>query len=257
VPEAFATGRLAAGYAARRGSPDRERLPLFDVEGIGPAAGMASSADDLAKFARWQLRLRAAGGDRVLRASTLREMQRVHWVDPDWKTTWGLGFNVSQVDGTTWARHGGNCPGYFTEFGVLPEEELGIVVLTNAIGSDVVVYARKAAALLGQAVAAAAKGCAELPPRDPELDRYVGVYDSVWGREAIVLWKDGLAAVELGNTAVELDDWIQPLKHIEGNVFRRVRADDGSLGEEWVFAVDGDGQVVSVTSHSFPMTRVR
>lgn len=257
VPEAFATGRLAAGYAARRGSPDRERLPLFDVEGIGPAAGMASSAADLAKFARWQLRLRAAGGDQVLSASTLREMQRVHWVDPDWETTWGLGFNVSQRDDTTWARHGGNCPGYYTEFGILPKEELGIVVLANAIGSDVVLYARKAAALLAPAVAAAAKGSAELSPRDPELGRYVGVYDSVWGREAIVLWKNGLAAVELGNTAVDPDEWILPLKHIEGNVFRRVRSDDDSLGEEWLFAVDGDGRVVSVTSHSFPMTRVR
>ncbi len=257
VPEAFATGRLAAGYAARRGSPDRERLPLFDVEGIGPAAGMASSAADLAKFARWQLRLRADGGDQVLRASTLREMQRVHWVDPDWETTWGLGFNVSQRGDTTWVRHGGNCPGYYTEFGVLPKEELGIVVLTNAIGSDVVLYARKAAALLAPAVAAAAKGSAGLPPRDPELDRFAGVYDSVWGREAIVLWQDGLAAVELGNTAVDLDDWIQPLRRIEGNVFRRVRSDDGSLGEEWVFAVDADGHVVSVTSHSFPMMRVR
>ncbi len=51
VPEAHATGRLAAGFSARRGSPERERLTLFDVEGIGPAAGMASSANDLAAFA--------------------------------------------------------------------------------------------------------------------------------------------------------------------------------------------------------------
>jgi hypothetical protein len=65
--EAHETGLLAAGFSARRGSPDRERLTLFDVEGIGPAAGMASSASDLAKFARWQLRLRADGGERVLR----------------------------------------------------------------------------------------------------------------------------------------------------------------------------------------------
>jgi len=102
VPEAHATGRLAAGFSARRGSPDRERLALFDVEGIGPAAGMASSANDLATFARWQLGLRADGGNQVLRAATLREMQRVHWVDPDWETTWGLGFSVVKRDDKTW-----------------------------------------------------------------------------------------------------------------------------------------------------------
>jgi uncharacterized protein YuzE len=36
-----------------------------------------------------------------------------------------------------------------------------------------------------------------------------------------------------------------------------VRKDDKSLGEEWVFKVDEDGQVVSVTAHSNPNIRVR
>jgi CubicO group peptidase (beta-lactamase class C family) len=257
MPEAHATGRLAAGYSARRGSPDRERLGLFDVEGIGPAAGMASSAADLAKFARWQLRLRADGGDQVLRASTLREMQRVHWVDPDWETTWGLGFSVVKRDDTTWVRHGGGCPGFYTEFAILPKDELGIVVLTNAIGSNHALYARKAAALLRPAVKAASKKSEDEPERNPEFDRYVGVYDTVWGREAIVRWKDGLAAVGLTSRAIGLDDWIAALKHVEGHVFRRVRTDDDSLGEEWIFQVDESGQVLTVTTHSNPSTKVR
>ncbi|MBD3850867.1 MAG: serine hydrolase [Acidobacteria bacterium] len=257
VPDAHATGRLAAGFSARRGSPDRERLTLFDVEGIGPAAGMASSANDLAAFARWQLRLRAEDGDQVLKSSTLREMQRVHWVDPDWKTTWGLGFSVVNRDDMTWARHGGGCPGYYTEFAVLPKEELGIVVLTNAIGSNHALYARKAAAVLAPAVKAASKGTEDSPERDTELDRYVGVYDTVWGREGVVRWKDGLAAVWLSSRAIDPEEWIAPLKHVEGHVFRRVRTDDKSLGEEWLFEVDEDGQVVSVTVHSNPAVRVR
>ena len=257
VPDAHATGRLAAGFSARRGSPDRERLTLFDVEGIGPAAGMASSANDLAAFARWQLRLRAEEGDQVLKSSTLREMQRVHWVDPDWKTTWGLGFSVVNRDDMTWARHGGGCPGYYTEFAVLPKEELGIVVLTNAIGSNHALYARKAAAVLAPAVKAASKGTEDSPERDTELDRYVGVYDTVWGREGVVRWKDGLAAVWLSSRAIDPEEWIAPLKHVEGHVFRRVRTDDKSLGEEWSFEVDEDGQVVSVTVHSNPAVRVR
>jgi CubicO group peptidase (beta-lactamase class C family) len=256
VPDAHVTGRLAAGFAARRGSPDREQLGLFDVEGIGPAAGMASSANDLATFARWQLRLRADGGDQVLNAATLREMQRVHWVDPDWETTWGLGFSVVKRDDTTWVRHGGGCPGYYTEFAVLPKEKLGIIVLTNAIGSNHALYARKAAAVLTPAVKAASKDAADQPERNPEFDRYVGVYDTVWGREGVVRWKDGLAAVWLGSRSTDPEDWIAPLKHVEGHVFRRVRTDDKSRGEEWVFEVDEDGQVVSVTVHSNPAMRV-
>ncbi len=257
VPEAAETGRMAAGYSARRGTPERERLTLFDVEGIGPAAGMASSATDLAKFARWQLRLRADGGDQVLRAATLREMQRVHWVDPDWDTTWGLGFNVAKRDDATWVRHGGGCPGFYTEFAILPKNELGIVVLTNAIGSDVSLYSRKAAAILGPAVKKATGDSDNSAQRNPEFEKYVGVYDSVWGRLAIVFWGDGLAAVDLDSSAVDLENWVSPLKHTEDNVFRRIRSDDHSLGEEWVFAVDAEGQVESVTSHSNPSIRVR
>ena len=256
VPEARATGRLAAGYAARRGSPERERLGPFDVAGIGPAAGIASTADDLATFARWQLRLRAEGGDQVLRSATLREMQRVHWVDPDWKTTWGLGFSVVERGGVTWVRHGGACPGYYSEFAILPKEELGIVVLADAIGADVGLYARKAAAVLAPAVKAS-KCPEKAVQRDPDFDRFVGVYDSVWGRDAIVRWGEGLAAVDLSSRELDTDDWVHPLKHIEGTTFRRVRSDDQSLGETWVFAVDADGRVLSVTSHSNPELRVR
>lgn len=257
VDAARATGRLAAGYAARRGSPERERLGPFDAEGIGPAAGMASTAADLAAFARWQLRLRASGGEEVLRSATLREMQRVHWVDPDWETTWGLGFSVVERDGSTWARHGGACPGYYTEFAVLPKEELGLVVLANAIGADVGLYARKAAAVLGPALQTAQEASGELPARDPSLDRFVGVYDTVWGRDAVVRWGEGLAVVDLNSRAVDPEDWIQPLKPVEGTTFRRVRSDDDSLGETWVFEVDADGRVLGVTAHSLPMMRVR
>jgi CubicO group peptidase (beta-lactamase class C family) len=218
---------------------------------------MASSAVDLAAFARWQLRLRADGGDEVLRAATLREMQRVHWVDPDWKTTWGLGFSVVQRDDTTWARHGGGCPGYYSEFAVLPEKNLGLVVLSNAIGTDVGLYARKAAALLEPAVTATATGAEPPVERGPASQRFIGVYDSIWGRIAVVAWKGGLAVMDLDSRAVELEEWIDPLRHVDGTVFRRVRADDGSLGETWTFAVDDSGRVVSVTAHSLPWIRVR
>ena len=79
----------------------------------------------------------------------------------------------------------------------------------------------------------------------------------MWGREAIVRWKDGLAAVDLTSRAIDPDDWISPLKHVDGHAFTRVRSDDDSLGEEWIFGVDEDGQVISVTAHSTPNTRVR
>ncbi|HSN57800.1 MAG TPA: serine hydrolase domain-containing protein, partial [Candidatus Sulfomarinibacteraceae bacterium] len=184
--EARATGRMAVGYSARRGGPQRERLGPFEVEGIAPAAGMVSSAGDLARFASWQLRLLEGGGTEVLRASTLREMQRVHWVDPDWETTWGLGFAVFQLGERTVVGHSGGCPGFYTAFRLVPRDRLGIVVLTNAIGADVGSWAAEGIGILGPAVTGAREADETLEPRDPAFDRYVGTYDTVWGRFAIV-----------------------------------------------------------------------
>ena len=110
---------------------------------------------------------------------------------------------------------------------------------------------------MAPAVKAASKGTDDGPERNTELDRYVGVYDTVWGREGVVRWKDGLAAVWLSSRAIDPEEWIAPLKHVEGHIFRRVRTDDESLGEEWLFEVGEDGQVVSVTVHSNPAVRVR
>ena len=253
VAAAHETGRMAAGYSQRRGSPERERLSLFEVEGIAPAAGMVSSAEDLARFASWQLRL-LAGGEGVLRASTLREMQRVHWVDPDWETTWGLGFAVFKVGERTVAGHGGGCPGFYTTFRIVPSEQLAVIVLSNAIGAEVSLYAARAIEIIAPALDKAREASDPPSERDPEFNRYVGTYDTVWGRFAIVRWKDGLAVVDLDQRD-PFDD-LPTLKHVEGHTFRRVRSDDESLGEAWRFVVDADGRVLSVTSHSNPAQRV-
>ena len=87
-------------------------FPFFLVNGIAPAAGFASTVEDVARFASWQLRLLEKGGKEILAANTLKEMHRVHWTDPDWNTTWGLGFSVSRSDGKTYVGHGGLvfCP---------------------------------------------------------------------------------------------------------------------------------------------------
>ena len=95
VPIELRGGRLAVGYSVRHRDGTRDIVPPFQTRGIAPAAGFGSNVGDLAKFAMWQFRLLSKGGRKVLRASTLREMHRVHWVDPDWKTTWGLGFEVT------------------------------------------------------------------------------------------------------------------------------------------------------------------
>ena len=256
VPEALRGGRLAIGHSARKRDGSRDVIPPFQARGIGPAAGFASNVPDLARFAAWQFRLLSEGGDEVLRASTLREMQRVQWVDPDWKTTWGLGFEVLRDKEHTFVGHGGGCPGYYTHIRMEPKTKIAVVVLTNAIGSEVELYTAKAFDLIRPAIEEALKEPGKVPERDPEIDRYAGVYDSIWGQSAIVRWEDGLAAVSLAER--DLKGALVRLKKTGEHVFRRVREDEeDQLGEEFVFDVAQDGTVARYKQHSNWYRKVR
>ena len=63
--------RFATGYSSLDREGKRPPTPFFTMKGVDAAAGFASDADDLARFASWQLRLLASGGTEVLKATTL------------------------------------------------------------------------------------------------------------------------------------------------------------------------------------------
>ncbi len=252
--------RLAVGYSALRRDGTRERLPPFAPEGISPAAGFASTAEDLARFASWQFRVLDPGSDPVLSGNTLREMQRVHWMDPDWKTTRGLGFGVYRSEGETYVGHSGSCPGYETTIQLYTPNRTAAVVLMNSNGVNPSAMALEMLRIVDTAVPGVMDGLeseaqesvearndpAALPE---EFQRFVGAYDETpWGGEsAVVPWKGGLAIVWLP-TMSPLDD-LTILRHVEGNLFRRVR-DDGEPGEAYEFVVNGSGQVTGLRYHS-------
>ena len=264
IPADEAGGRLATGYGPLRREGSREQVPVFQARGISPAAGFASTVEDLAKFASWQFRLLASGETEVLAANTLREMHRVHWVDEDWSAHWGLGFSVSRSDDTTFVGHGGSCPGFRSSLTLQPRDRVAVTVMANALGVNPGLYARRAYEIVGPALSAAAEAdaardeatadSADLDPDNSELERYVGLYRSTWGESAIVLWEDGLASMSLPT-----DDplgGLTKLTHIEGNTFHRVR-DNGEPGEEWVFEVDTSGAVTRLRQHGNYSEKVR
>jgi CubicO group peptidase (beta-lactamase class C family) len=235
MPEAERGRRLATGYSAIQRDGTRSPMPFFQARGIAPAAGFASTAEDLARFASWQFRvLGGHGGTGVLAAPTLREMHRVHWVDPDFETTWGLGFSVWRSDGRTFVGHGGSCPGFRTQLLLKPDEKIATVFMANALGVNAQQYAQR----LYDLVAPAPK------PPDPTLAAYVGTYRSSFGGEiAVVRWEDGLAMLGLPTT-----DPVRALTKLRPageHTFRRVRRDE-ALGEAVVFEMGPDGRAARI-----------
>jgi CubicO group peptidase (beta-lactamase class C family) len=265
--------RLAAGYASLDRNAERRRVPPFDAAGIGPAAGFSSTAHDLASFAAWQIRL--LDGDPpadVLSANTLREMQRVQWLEPDWELARGLGFGVYKRGDHLYVGHSGSCPGYRSTVLVEHATGVGAAVLANAM-VGVESYARRVHEILGPALAEAAEDAEEpAEPAEPgELDqpggdppdreRFTGTYSSQpWGGEAVVVpWKEGLAVVYLpGDDPLdEMDElrFVDPEEAGNDRTFRRLR-DDGELGETVVFEVDDTGRGVAIVQHSNRYPRI-
>lgn len=245
LPKELWRNRLATGYSSLTRNGTRERLPFFQAEGIKPAAGFSSTVLDLAKFASWQFRLLARGGEEVLKAPTLREMHRVHWMDPDWKTSWGLGFSVYEIDGQTIVGHGGSCPGYRSLLMIDPGRKQAYVVMINASGTEPEKYARGMRDILKKAAA----GKRADPEPQLNLEDYAGYYDAQpwWGENVVLPWQGNLAVVSLpsDNPARGLT----LLRHIEADTFRRIR-DDETLGEEVIFERDQSGRVIRMVRHS-------
>lgn len=264
MPEAGSPG-LARGHSAMTRSGNREPVAHFAARGIGPAAGFASTAEDLARFAAWQFRLLKGGGPEVLSANTLREMQRVHWVDPDFDTTWGLGFAVRRAADETFVGHGGSCPGYRTTLLLQPKDRIATIFMANASGVDTETFVQGMYAIVAPAVRAAREDTlsattdtAPGTPPDSALARYEGSYsDFPWAGETLVLpWKNGLAMVSLP-TARPMEA-LTELRKVEGreHTFRRVR-EDGELGETIVFELGPDGRATRFWQHSNPSERMR
>ena len=246
--------RMATGYGARGRDGVRQRLTSLQVRGIAPAAGFASTVEDLARFAAWQFRLLETGRSEVLSANALREMHRVHWVDPDWTTHWGLGFAVWRNDDKTFVGHGGSCPGYRSQLLLQTDEKIAAVAMANAMGVDAGKYARVAYEIMSPAVKQALDSSREVEAAGSELEVYAGTYDTAWGGEyAVFPWKGDLGLLYLPND--DPVDSITRLKHVDGNTFRRVR-DDDALGEEIEFEME-DGRAVRFKRHSNYYERIR
>ncbi len=253
IPEEHKGGQLATGYGSIMRDGTRKTVHFYTVNGIAPAAGYASTVEDLAKFASWQFRLLEHGDDDVLARNTLREMQRVHFMDPGWRSTRGIGFSVWRSNDKTFVGHGGSCPGYRTQLLLRPQEQFAAIFMTNAQGVNTGLYTRAAYEVVAPAIAAALSSD-EYEAPDPILSTYVGRYERPLGGETeVIVWQGKLAMLSLP-TENPLNA-LAKLKHLGEHTFQRIR-DDGELGEKLTFEIGDDGKVVRVWRNNQYQTRV-
>ena len=253
IPAEHEGARYATGYTRLKRDGTRAPAPFFQARGIAPAAGFSSTVEDLAKLASWQFRLLENGGSEVLHVNTLREMHRVHWVDPDFDSMWGLGFSVSERDGERVVGHGGSCPGFRTTLQLVPDRKMAGIVMISAQGANPGDVFARMASIFGPALESIQADPGGATRRPAALAEYEGLYESNWGETAIVRWDDELVAVSLPT-----GDPMQSRTRLQSageDAFRRVR-DDGELGEAYIFHRT-DGEIDRMSVHGNFLRKLR
>lgn len=253
IPADLFGGQMAVGWGSQARDASRPEVALFDARGIAPAAGYSSTVNDLAKFAQWQFRLLRDETPEVLEATTLREMQRVHYVSPDWDTHWGLGFAVWQLDGRTMASHGGSCPGYRSTLMIDTAEETAITVMMNSMDNPGE-FARGLGGLMQKRMWA--DELASEVEGVPNLSEFAGYYDAQpWGNEFVIVpWSGGLAVLDLPSG--DPSSALGLLKPLGGDRFVALN-DKGRERDEVMFERGADGSVTSIIRFDNSNTRVR
>jgi CubicO group peptidase (beta-lactamase class C family) len=106
--------------------------PVMDLKGLAPCGGLASTADDLARWSGF-----VADPGELLSADTIEEMcqPQILLTTEAWNAAMGLGFFLirtgSGTDGRTYVGHTGGMPGHITGVFTHRESGTGGIVLMN------------------------------------------------------------------------------------------------------------------------------
>ncbi len=115
-----------------------------NVDNIGAAGAIKSSVAEMAQWLRLQLGRGAYDGKKFFSTGQSREMWTPHTVlggisEQSEKSNptrhfslYGLGWILSDYQGRLFVSHGGGLDGMVSQLALIPEEKLGIVVLTNS-----------------------------------------------------------------------------------------------------------------------------
>ncbi len=241
--------RMTTAYLRRNPDGTRKIAEYYETRAIAPAANIVSNVSDLARFAALQFSTGTkAGGGRhpeggqtkqVLRASTLREMHRPHWIRDSWTSALGLGFRISRRRGKTVVSHGGWVAGHRSHLLLVPAEKLAVVVMTNADDASPSLFSYRAYDVVGTAIAKATAPEPKPKQADPAWQRYLGEYTDPWGWEyKVMIHGDELVFYEHNYPPEDdPDDSLTRLEPVAEHTFRM------SDGELVVFELGEDGRV--------------
>ena len=192
---------MAIGYGRRTPDFRRATFPDFSPNAWTPAGGLISTVMDIAKYVMWQFRLRNTEDFEILNASTLREMQSVQWIDPNWQVAWGYGYLLNYKPPFHIVNHGGHTKGFRSEIATLADHKIGIICMANA--DDILPYADIPSSVtynifewvVPELVAALKNGPKSRDSKSNGFSKYEGKYQSWLGDIQILIRKNELVLI--------------------------------------------------------------
>ena len=122
-------------------------ISYVDAGNIAPAGMIHSNVLEVATWLRMHLNEGKHEGGRLVSAHSLRELRQPHVTVPSERlgplcgtvqsASYGLGWFVQEYRGRTAAMHGGGFNGQRSAVGILPDEGLGVVVLSNMHNTEI------------------------------------------------------------------------------------------------------------------------
>ena len=122
------------------------RTPYQNIDDIGPAGSINASPEEMTHYLIMHMNGGRYQGKQVIPADQCREMQSPQMVMPSSRgptaggaevgeQQYGLGVMVGTYRGRKVVHHGGNIAGFSAEISWLPNDSIGVVVLTNMSGT--------------------------------------------------------------------------------------------------------------------------
>ena len=230
-----------------------EVVPEFALGSYVPVGGLWSCAEDLAQFMSFQFRDQNPDCKRILGRTSVREMLTPVFLDPEWKSGFGIGWMLEREGNRTVAWHSGGIPGFRAYMAIVPDKKVGVVVLANAHTKleNLMGMSKYVLDTITPIAQRASKKPEEGRKTMPEWEKYRGRYHFLEMAEIEAHIIDGkLTLVAVGYPP---SSW-STLEPEGANGFRVKGGDDN--GELAVFETDNDGNVTGLRIGGFPYARV-
>jgi CubicO group peptidase (beta-lactamase class C family) len=127
-------------------SEEADPLPIkyMSWDNVAPAASIISNVEDMGNWLIMNMNEGVFRGDTILDELQIWEMQSVHTPDNNskgWQSyfptlhfnAYGLGWSLFDYQGVKVVSHGGGADGMISQTMFVPEEDFGMVILTNSI----------------------------------------------------------------------------------------------------------------------------